>query len=111
MKGLEEFQTALKRISREMREENEKMLKRAGLIAVKNIKLVTPVDTGELRQNNKSVVTDTNEVSVFNNTPYAGHVEWGTKKQAGQFYIKRGLDNSGEEIVRMVKRTVRRVLK
>lgn len=109
--GLSELQTALNRMSREMREENEKMLKRAGNIAVKHIKLVTPVDTGELRMKTKSTVTDRDEVTIFNNTPYAGHVEWGTKHQAGQFYIKRGLENSGEELVKMVRRTVRRVLR
>jgi HK97 gp10 family phage protein len=50
-------------------------------------KAIVPVDTGALKGSIKAAVIGSNAV-VEASMPYAGYVEWGTRKMAAQPYLR-----------------------
>lgn len=65
-----------------------------GKAGVENIKINTPVDTGDLRENNKYERQSMDSVTFVNDKDYAAAVEFGTYKMSAQSYFRKGLVNS-----------------
>ena len=132
VKGLDNFLNNLERIEKEMPKASKKMMNTIGEVVKGDIKLVTPVDTGELRSKNDFKIESPHEVVVFNNTAYADKVEYGFRTRAGtgksvtrlyrkgkrvklyvqgQYFMKRGIKNASPKIPLIVKKTLKAVLK
>lgn len=65
----------------------------------------SPVDTGNLRGSlNKEVVTEAGEIvgRVGTNVEYAGYVEYGTKRQSAQPYLRPALLENKEQITKFL---------
>ncbi|MGL4248754.1 MAG: HK97-gp10 family putative phage morphogenesis protein [Lactococcus garvieae] len=110
VKGFNEFAKKIDKMSRDFPNEKRQMLEQMGELVITNIKQETPVVTGQLRQENKKIVLNDNAVTVYNNTEYARHVEFGTGRFEGRYYMKNGIENSKEEIQALLEDTVRRVM-
>jgi len=82
----------------------EAKLDLAADIAVGEIKTRTPVLTGNLKGNNNWRRINRFVRRVFNNTEYAIFVEFGTKKQTPQPYMRPGYRASIPKIERLMKK-------
>ncbi len=111
VEGLDEFLKDLERMEREMSQASRKMMNTIGEVVKGEVKSVTPVDTGELRSKIFFKTLDEKTVLVYNNMHYAAYVEYGTRKQKGQFYMKRGVNSAAKIIPRIVNKYVKEVLK
>lgn len=116
IKGLDNFLSNLERIEKEMPRENKKLMNTIGEVVKGDINLVTPVDTGELRSKNNFKITGVREVTVYNSTKYAAHVEYGHRKKnggyvQGQYFMKRGINNAAPKIPLIVSKFLKVVLK
>ena len=69
-------------------------LKAVGIEAERNVKGITPVDTGRLRTSITHEVVDSNSVVIGTNVEYAPYVELGTSKQKAQPYLRPGISNN-----------------
>lgn len=65
----------------------DKMLVKIGAKFLKNVKLLTPVDTGVLR-NNWKMTKQAREVIISNNTDYVVFVELGHRTRGGKGYVE-----------------------
>lgn len=80
-----------------------------------NIKAITPVDTGRLRNSitASSHLLDgrlpTGEGEVGTNVEYAPYVEYGTRFQKPQPYMRRGAENSVPAVNRIFKERMQRL--
>lgn len=132
MNGLNEFIKDIEKISKEMPDVSRKMMNTIGQVVKDEIKLVTPVDTGELRSKNFFKTISPTEIIVFNNTPYAAHVEYGHRTRLGmgikasrlfkngkrtkfyvegQYFMKRGVNNAEKVIPKIIKMSLGKVIK
>lgn len=70
-------------------------LVKSGLLVESTAKILTPVDTGNLRS---SIARETDvsklEEIVYTNVEYAKHVEFGTKHQDAQPYMRPALQDN-----------------
>ena len=113
--GLDEFLNDIEKLQTEMPRASRKMMNTLGEVVKGEIKMVTPVDTGELRNKNQFKTISEHEIVVFNNTKYAGHVEYGHRTKnggyvKGQYFMKRGIENAQPKIHLIVKKTIKEVL-
>lgn len=130
--GLDEFIKDIDRMAKEMPSASIKMMNTIGQVIKDEVKMVTPVDTGELRSKTFFKTLSPTEVVVYNNTPYAAQVEFGhrtrlgTGKRAsrlftkygtrsklyvqGQYFMKRGVNNAERKIPLIVKSVIKRVI-
>ena len=81
-------------------------LEAVGLQAEMYVKLVTPVDTGRLR-NSMSHVVDRDRVYIGTNVEYAVYVELGTSRMAGRHMIQNGVGNHIQEYKQIIERFLR----
>ena len=84
--------------------------KRSAWVITKNVKVETPVDTGALRRGIRPNFTKSLIVIKPHNTPYAIYVHEGTKFFKGNPFMKRGLDNSINEVQRIYDDSVSKIL-
>lgn len=88
------FQAGLQRAVRQLKLETEADLQRLALRAQRAMRQLCPVDTGRLR-NSIGVTTGRDGrgmyVDVGPATDYAVHVEFGTRYQDAQPFVRRGL--------------------
>lgn len=74
------MQRQLVELSRRLDDIHMRVAKRVAQLAIRKVKKMTPVDSGDLRQNWKySVVKkgNTYHIQIYNHLEYAGFVEWG----------------------------------
>ncbi len=92
IKGLEEILTSLSSFGANINESARKGLERGAKKIQKNAKLLTPVDTGHLRNSIKTsseIIADGVKAQVFTNTEYAPYVEFGTGQKGAESNIDR----------------------
>ena len=82
IKGLDELLANLSDLGGNVKESARKGLERGAKKIQKNAKLLTPVDTGNLRNSIKTKSETTQDgasAEVFTNMEYAAYVEFGTR--------------------------------
>lgn len=92
LQGLDELLAALSGLSGDIKTSCKKGLERGAKKVQKNAKLLTPVDTGNLRNSIKTKSESTQdgaEAQVFTNTEYAAYVEFGTGQRGRESNIDR----------------------
>lgn len=77
-----------------------------GLLAVGNVKALTPVDTGNLRDSIDYIVDD-KSVTIGTNVEYAPYVEFGTSRQKAQPYLLPGIENNLGAYQEIINQTLR----
>lgn len=104
LKGFKEFDKILDEIKTKAPQATEKFLMLQAEDLKKDVKNLTPVDTGTLknawqRENGKRLTGNTFSQIVFNMTNYANHVEYGhrvgkskTKFVKGKFMLRKALN-------------------
>ncbi len=132
IKGLDELIEDINRIEKEMPDVSKKMMNTIGQMTKDKIKMITPVDSGELRSKNFFKTTSPTSVLVYNTAPYAAHVEYGHRTRLGtgkkssrlfikgrrtkafiegQFFMKRGINEAEKEIPKIVRYVIGKVFK
>lgn len=80
---------------------SEKALVDMAALGVQNIKSETPVITGHLKESNKADVKD-KSIYFTNEAKYAAYVELGTFLQSSNPYMRRGINKSRQEFLRIL---------
>lgn len=81
-----ELEAKLKELSEKFPNKRDKFLAQEGEMLIGRAKKNTPVDTGNLRNAWKRTKATGGKVTVYNNTEYAAHVEYGHRvKVHGKF--------------------------
>lgn len=111
VEGLDKFLKDLERMERDFPKESRKMMNSIGSVAKSKAQANAPVITGELRSKMQFRAISENEVVIFNNLHYAGHVEWGTRKFKGRFFLKKAINSTEEQLPELVGAMVKKVLK
>lgn len=131
--GLDDFIKDIENMAKDMPEASKKMMNTIGQVVKDEVKIVTPVDTGELRNKTFFRTISPTEVIVFNNTSYAAAVEFGHRTRLGmgkkasrlyskkgtrskkyvqgQYFMKRGVNNAEKKIPAIVRAVVSKVIK
>ena len=87
IEGVPMIQAKLKHINTETHAELKKEITKASLNVQREAKKICPVDTGRLRS---SITVERNDLvaEVGSNVKYAPYVEFGTKRQRAQPYLR-----------------------
>ena len=85
----------------------ERALEAIGLQAEGNVKLLTPVDTGRLRNSITHAQIDERTEAVGTNVEYAAYVELGTSRSRAQPYLRPGIENHVDEYKEIAKEYLR----
>lgn len=83
VEGLDELLATLSGLGGSIQESAKKGLERGAKKIQRNAKLLSPVDTGHLRNSIKTKSETTQEgaeAQVYTNLEYAGYVEFGTRR-------------------------------
>lgn len=86
------------RKKREMSNAMQRTIIRSGNIVEASQKLLTPVDTGNLRSSIEQSFPDKLTVDIGTNVEYAPYVELGTSRQSAQPFIKPSLFSNADKI-------------
>ena len=89
------FRRKMQEISREIGERSKDVISKVSEEALDNIKENTPVDTGNLVNGWQMEVTGSS-VLIYNNVPYATHVEYGTPYTSPVNMMYSGVTNAVE---------------
>lgn len=92
LQGLDEILATLSGLGGDIKESARKGLERGAKKIQKNAKLLTPVDTGNLRNSIKTksnITIDGAEAQVYTNCEYAPYVELGTGERGRESDIDR----------------------
>lgn len=112
IKGMSELLKDLDRIEREFPQEVNKVTNTIGNALRGHIIKVTPVDTGELRRSIVFSNTGKYEVTVGTTKKYAPYVNYGTKRQKGQYFLEKGIDEfKDESLEKTLDYCIKKVLK
>ncbi len=82
--GLDELDAVLARLENP-EETLDKASAQVGELLVGRAKSLTTVDTGRLRSEWHRTKPQDGRVTVYNNTEYAAHVEWGHRQEVGKY--------------------------
>lgn len=75
-----------------------------GLQAGKNVRQITPVDTGRLRSSISHRLQGDSAVAIGTNVEYATYVEMGTSKMKKPHpYLRPGIENNAEQYRDIIK--------
>lgn len=74
-----------------------------GLQAGKNVRQITPVDTGRLRSSISHRLQGDSAVAIGTNVEYATYVEMGTSKMKAKPYLRPGIENNAEQYRDIIK--------
>jgi HK97 gp10 family phage protein len=85
------------KFKRQLDENQKAALELTGELLKKYMDNDTPVDTGVLKSNNMAEIIR-NELTLYNNTPYAKFVEFGTYKMRAQPFMRPAALNHTREI-------------
>ena len=92
LKGLDELLAKLSGLGGNIKQSSKKALERGAKKIQKNVKYLTPVDTGYLRNMIKTKSEETQigaEAQVYTNVDYAPYVEFGTGQRGSESNIDR----------------------
>lgn len=78
-------------------------LSAVGLQASKNVRQITPKDTGRLRSSISHRLQGDSAVAIGTNVEYATYVEMGTSKMKAQPYLRPGIENNAEQYRDIIK--------
>ena len=97
------YQSNLKAVEKKLQERQERAAEAVGLLVVGKAKLLSAVDTGNLRKSNDYMV-EGSVVTVGNSADYAGFVELGTRFMSAQPFLEPAVMNNRAEIKALVER-------
>lgn len=88
-----------------------KFLIRATNLVQRDAKLLVPVDTGNLRVSIvKAVDNNKLEGSVSTNTEYAPSIEFGTRRQRAQPFMRPALNDNKANILKIAEQEIKKVV-
>jgi len=93
-----------------LKENEREALEAVGKFCKKKMDIHVAVDTGLLKSNNSWVINQ-NELMLSNNTKYAIHQEYGTKKMAAHPFMKPAALNYLGEIKRITAKHMKKGMK
>jgi HK97 gp10 family phage protein len=104
------YESNAKMVFSVLEECKEKFLRQAGLLVTTEIKVLTPVDTGFLRNSIINIVeASKGMVTIGTKTKYAPYVEFGTSRQRAQPYFFAGFRNSKKKLELLAIATYKKV--
>ena len=86
-------------------------LNKAGMIAVRSMKKIAPIDTGNLRKNISSQMLLKKTVSIDSKAPYSGFVEFGTRFQKPQGYFYTSIRRVVKLLIINIENRIKKALK
>jgi len=104
IEGIKELQAKFKSIDSEIQKALSQAVSAGAAVVERDAKIRCAVDTGTLRRSIREMKHTENagriESQVGTDIVYAPHVEFGTRYQAAQPYLRPALDENGPEIQR-----------
>lgn len=97
------FNSEVDKFLRNQTKKRDDAIKEIGQKGEDNIRKETPVDTGNLQQQNSHAVSGT-FVIWYNKASYSPYVELGTYKQRANPFMRRGINKTKSDIVDILKR-------
>lgn len=79
-----------------------------GEYGVSEVKINTPVDTGNLRNNNNYTI-EGDKTIFYNNTDYAQPVELGTNRRVAKSFIKKGIVGNTAQIISIAEKNFKKL--
>lgn len=96
--GLTDVQDAFRDVKASLRIAIVKALRRGALIVEGEAKRLCPVDTGRLQGSITSDMVNDHTIAVGTNVEYASYVEYGTRYQSAQPYLRPARDSREQEV-------------
>ena len=87
IKGIDNFLKDINNIQSNFHSDLQNLIEKHGGILLRNTKLKSPVDTGQLRRSWQLEKGDL-YVRVFSSCEYVAHVEWGHRTRGGKSYVE-----------------------
>ena len=87
IKGIEDFLKNINNIQSNFHNDLQNLVEKHGGILLRNTKMKTPVDTGQLRRSWQLEKGDL-YVRIFSSCEYVKHVEWGHRTRGGKTYVE-----------------------
>ena len=87
IKGIDNFLKDINNIQNNFQGDLQKLVEKHGGILLRNTKLKSPVDTGQLRRSWQLEKGDL-YVKIFSNCEYVKHVEYGHRTRGGKSYVE-----------------------
>ena len=87
IKGIDNFLKDINNIQNNFHGDLQKLIEKHGGILLRNTKMKTPVDTGQLRRSWELEKGDL-YVKLMNRTEYAQFIEWGHRTRGGKSYVE-----------------------
>lgn len=113
--GLDDLKKAFDRLSKDIQGQTLQTAVRVGSLPIQNSAIEKcPVLTGNLRRSIHTEVEGSNtyaQADVGTDVVYAPYVEFGTKRQAAQPYLRPALDENKDNAVREISNVLKELLK
>ena len=87
IKGIDNFLKDINNIQSNFHSDLQNLVEKHGGILLRNTKLKSPVDTGQLRRSWQLEKGDL-YVRIFSSCEYVKHVEWGHRTRGGKSYVE-----------------------
>ena len=87
IKGIDNFLKDINNTQNNFQGDLQKLIEKHGGILLRNTKLKSPVDTGQLRRSWQLEKGDL-YVKIFSSCEYVKHVEWGHRTRGGKSYVE-----------------------
>ena len=87
IKGIDNFLKDINNIQNNFQGDLQKLVEKHGGILLRNTKMKTPVDTGQLRRSWQLEKGDL-YVKIFSSCEYVKHVEYGHRTRGGKSYVE-----------------------
>ena len=87
IKGMDNFLKDINNIQNNFQGDLQKLVEKHGGILLRNTKLKSPVDTGQLRRSWQLEKGDL-YVKIFSSCEYVKHVEYGHRTRGGKSYVE-----------------------
>lgn len=97
-----EWNRAFLAILQEWEDQSPKNLEKLGELAERETKVRAPVKTGRLRAGVEHAVND-HTMTLFNEVPYAGYVEFGTRHSRAQPHMRPGFAAAVNKYVKIMQ--------
>ena len=108
MAGFMRFTNNSRQVIRQLEEKTKEALKDVGLYVEGQAKLITPVDTGNLRGSISHRLASDVEVQIGSDVEYAIYIEKGTSRTKAQPYLTPAVENNINEIRKIFERHIGR---
>ena len=87
IKGIDNFLKDINNTQNNLHGDLQRLVEKHGGILLRNTKLKSPVDTGQLRRSWQLEKGDL-YVRIFSSCEYVKHVEWGHRTRGGKSYVE-----------------------